>query len=114
MGDGGADDTALRPFDNAEIIINMSVWTGLAELGAFVYRSGHVEVMRRRRDWFADMETYMALWWVPAGTIPTVQDARERLDLLARLGPTAEAFTFRQPFPAPDAASITPVLDTCA
>jgi hypothetical protein len=50
----------------------------------------------------------VALWWVPAGTVPTVAEARERLERLARSGPTAAAFTFRAPFPAPAAATRSP------
>ena len=87
--------------------MNLSVWEGLAELGAFVYRSDHLEIMRRRAEWFDEMETWMVLWWIPAGEIPTIADARQRLDLLASQGPTPDAFTFRQAFPVPDAASVT-------
>ena len=51
------------------------------------------------------MRSYLALWWVPAGTIPTVAEAKERLQLLARSGPTPASFTFRDPFPEPARAS---------
>ena len=98
LGDGTNDATGIRAYPDPRILINMSVWTGLAELGAFVYRSGHLEVMRRRHQWFESLPAYMALWWVPAGQIPSVEEGRDRLDRLTRLGPTAEAFTFRQPF----------------
>jgi hypothetical protein len=38
-----------------------------------------------------------------------------KVETLRRLGPTAEAFTFRDPFPAPDAIDAPqPVLDECA
>jgi hypothetical protein len=61
--------------------------------------------MVQRRQWFEPLpEAYLVLWWVPAGSIPSVGDVAERLDLLRRLGPTPEAFTFRHPFPAPDQA----------
>ena len=97
------DATAIRPFDDDRILVNMSVWESVEALGAFVYGSRHLEVLRRRRDWFAQMSTpILALWWVPAGTTPTVHDAKRRLDVLERLGPTAEAFTFKEPFPPPD------------
>ena len=43
----------------------------------------------------------LVLWWVPAGHLPTVEEAKERLATLEANGPTAEAFTFRHPFPAP-------------
>ena len=59
-------------------------------------------MMPKPRDWFHRMpDPYLALWWLPAGTIPTVAEARGRLELLAAKGPTADAFTFRAPFPEP-------------
>ena len=78
----------------------------LETLRAFVYASRHLEVMRHRRRWFHRMaDPYLALWWVPAGTIPTVAEARERLELLTRDGPGPQAFPFREPFPAPAGAA---------
>jgi hypothetical protein len=60
--------------------------------------------MRRRREWFHKMaELFVVLWWIPAGHIPTVQEAEERLTLLRAVGPSPDAFTFRQHFPPPDA-----------
>ena len=67
----GNNATDLQPFDDALIAINMSVWTDVPSLGAYVYRSGHVQFMRRRREWFEHMDFYMALWWVPVGHEPT-------------------------------------------
>jgi hypothetical protein len=98
--DGNA--TAIRPFEDERLMINMSVWESVDELATFVYRSAHVEVMRRRREWFDHMRLYMALWWVPAGNVPTKSEARERLDHLAEHGPTPFAFTFKVRFPPPD------------
>ena len=43
-----------------------------------------------------------ALWWVPSGHRPSTDEAEERVRHLRRHSPTAEAFTFRQPFPSPD------------
>jgi len=100
VGDG-SDATDIRVFDDPNVLINMSVWTDLASLSAFVYRSGHVEVMRRRHEWFASLSDYLALWWIPAGTLPDIADAKRALNLLAAHGPTLAAFTFRHPFPAP-------------
>jgi hypothetical protein len=47
----------------------------------------------------------IALWWIPAGTRPTVDEAKRRLELLDARGPSADAFTFKVPFPAPDATT---------
>jgi hypothetical protein len=97
------DATALRPLGE-ETLVNLSVWRDVGSLHDYVYRSAHVEIMRRRKEWFEKMrEAYAVLWWVPAGHRPTVAEAIARLDLLRAEGPTAEAFTFRQSFLPPDA-----------
>jgi hypothetical protein len=100
--DGNA--TAIRPFEDERIAVNLSVWESLEALGEFVYASSHLDVLRRRREWFERMdEAYLVLWWIPAGTIPTVEEAKRRLEILRERGPSPRAFTFREPFPPPDA-----------
>jgi hypothetical protein len=99
------DATALRPFEEESMLVNMSVWRDIASLSAYVYNSAHVELMRRRRQWFERMqEAFVVLWWVPKGHRPTVTEAIAKLEILRANGPTAEAFSFRQAFPPPDAA----------
>jgi hypothetical protein len=112
----GNNATDIRPdADDALMAVNMSVWESVAALGAFVYRSDHLGVMRRRAEWFEKLELYMALWWVPAGHRPTVAEGMARIETLRRLGPTPEAFTFKITYPAPDAQEAPPpVLDECA
>ena len=113
----GDDATDIRPFEGDPMMaINMSVWTDLASLGAYVYRSDHVQIMRRRREFFeVPAEAFMTLWWVPAGHIPSIDEAIERLEHFRRHGPTARAFSFREPFPpASTADPVNPVLDECA
>jgi hypothetical protein len=102
--------TAIRALDDERLLVNMSVWRSIEQLAEFVYRSGHVAVMRRRREWFERMRVYVALWWVPAGMVPTVADAELRLAHLRRHGPTPFAFTFKQRFAAAD-AELAPILD---
>jgi len=103
--------TAIRPYpENGNMAVNMSVWKDVDSLRAYVYHSAHVEIMRRRREWFEKMgEAFLVLWWVPKGHRPSVEEAKARLKLLRRKGPTAEAFTFRQSFPPPDAPQASPV-----
>jgi hypothetical protein len=85
-------------------LINLSVWKNIETLRDFVFKSAHVEVWRRRREWFTPMtEAYAVLWWVPAGQPPTVSEAAEKLRHLRQYGPTQQAFTFREAFAAPDA-----------
>jgi len=97
------DATAIRAFDDDMLLLNMSVWESLEELAEFTYRTAHRDVLRRRREWFERFaDAYLVLWWIPAGTLPTVADAKARLEALRRGGASPEAFTFRSPFPAPD------------
>lgn len=93
------DSTAVRVYDDPRIIVNMSVWESLEALHAYVFRSDHRDPLRRRREWFQKLERpHSALWWVPAGEIPTLEEMTRRLDLLARLGPSPQAFTFARAF----------------
>ena len=97
------DATAIRDLDDDMLIVNLSVWESVDALAEFVYRSAHRDVMRRRRRWFEKMlDAYLVLWWIPAGVLPTVSDARSRFETLRRDGPSPDAFTFRSPFPPPD------------
>ena len=93
------DATSIRPTDDDLFLINMSVWSSLEMLRAFVYTTAHVQVLRQRRAWFEQLATsHLVLWWVPAGHIPSVDEALARLERLRRDGPTPAAFTFRAPF----------------
>jgi hypothetical protein len=104
--DGNA--TSVRAFgwdvrDSHGVIVNLTVWTSVEALADFVFAGRHVEIMRRRREWFARAaEAMTALWWVPAGHRPTTDEAEEKIRTLRVHGPTPEAFTFRNPFPPPD------------
>ena len=93
------DATAIRPYGDERIMINMSVWADLESLRGYVFRSAHAAVMRQRQEWFERFEgIYLALWWVPAGHRPTVEEAVSRLGHLQAHGPTPFAFSFQQPF----------------
>ena len=98
--EGNATD--IRPFDDDEILVNMSVWTSIEALRDYVYAGRHLEVLRDRARWFEGAtQRYQVLWWVPAGQLPTIDEARAKLAHLEAHGPSPEAFTFQQPFEAP-------------
>jgi len=93
------DATALRVFDDEWLIVNMSMWASVDALFDYTYKSDHVEIYRRRRDWFSKMDSHhMAMWWVPADQTPTTDDARKKLAYIDAYGPTPHAFTFKQRF----------------
>lgn len=113
-GDGN-NATDLKAYEDPNIAVNMSVWTDMESLAAFAYRNvEHRKIMARRKEWFEKIDFYLALWWIPEGHIPTVEEAKARLELLAQNGSTKDAFTFGRPFPSPDATTATPILDECA
>jgi hypothetical protein len=99
--EGSNNATATQPLGD-DVIINFAVWASRESLWDFVYRSEHLDFLRRRRQWFRPMaEPFLVLWWVPTGHIPPIAEALDRLQRLRREGPTPEAFTFRAPFDPP-------------
>jgi len=94
--------TDLKVEDDPGVIVNLTVWDSPDDLFAFTYRSAHRSVFARRFEWFERWEgPSTTLWWQPAGTIPTIEDAFRRLQILADRGATVEAFTFKQRFAPP-------------
>ncbi|MDX1405679.1 MAG: DUF3291 domain-containing protein [Woeseiaceae bacterium] len=101
------DIEAKQIFGEPNLIFNMSVWESLDALREFVYRSDHASILRQRASWFVPMDRpVFALWWQPAGKIPTILESKHRLDCLHQAGPTEDAFTFRNSFEAPQAQEL--------
>jgi hypothetical protein len=99
QGDEG-NNTYLRPYEDERIIVNMSVWQTVDHLREYVYSTAHADVLKQRCEWFEKFDgVMMALWWIPAGHIPSVNDAKQRLASIEQHGPTAFAFTFKKTFP---------------
>jgi hypothetical protein len=104
------DATAILPYDDPLININMSVWESVEALKDFVYKSGHIAPLRDRLKWFEKpTEAYMAMWWIPAGHIPSVEEAKERLQFRRDHGDSAVVFSFSKPYPQPEAPPSDPV-----
>lgn len=101
-------DPTQREFDDPLVLFNMSVWTSIEALHEYTYATAHSEVYAARRRWFADTKAVvgghaLAMWWIPEGTLPTVDDAKRKLALITAKGPTEEAFSFKKRFPPPAA-----------
>ncbi len=99
LQDEQGDATSIRAFDDPELLVNMSVWKDLGSLKNYVYKSLHVELIRDRDAWFNKMlKAHQALWWIPAGHIPSIEEGKEKLDYLQKHGVSKTAFTFSKPF----------------
>lgn len=102
------DTTEADVFEDERILFNLSVWESIEALEAYVYRSQHVSAVQKRSSWFERApRSPVVLWWIEAGHHPTVQEARQRFDQLWTLGPTVDAFTFRNRYPEPETDSIS-------
>jgi hypothetical protein len=100
--DDNGNSTSVRVLDDDTLLVNLAVWESVDALAAFAYDGAHRDIMRKRRRWFDRMaEPYLVLWWVPSGHEPSVGEAVDRLLHLRTHGPTPEAFTFKDRFPAP-------------
>ena len=96
---GAEINIAQKIFDNPLLLINITLWQDVATLRHFVYKTVHKELIQSREEWFHTMpEMHQVLWWVKAGHIPSIQESKDKLDLLRSQGPTADAFTFAKPF----------------
>ena len=115
LQDDTGNATSIKPFGDDLEIVNLTVWESIEALADFTYRSAHVELLRRRREFFeAPTQPIVCLWWIPEGTIPSVEDAIARLEHLRAHGPTPTAFTFRHRFePGRADAQLGSEHDTC-
>ncbi|MEM8969345.1 MAG: DUF3291 domain-containing protein [Bacteroidota bacterium] len=105
LKDEAGNATNFQVFPNPMTIVNMSVWENADLLKQYVYRSDHAQIMRKRQQWFEKHDgSFMVLWWIPEGHLPTLAEAKQRLELLEKNGETAEAFTFRKMFNPPQLA----------
>jgi hypothetical protein len=96
QGDNG-NNTSLKVSADPLFIVNLSVWSSIQALYNFTYRSDHKTVFKRRHEWFERRgRPNTVLWWQPAGTLPSVEEAMARLERLTELGPTPEGFTFKE------------------
>lgn len=96
------DATSANPFNDEKIIINISVWEDIESLKKFVYQSAHLEFLQRKKEWFTKFKSnHLAMWWIPAGEFPSVDEAVAKLNELQTEGASERVFDFRKPFPKP-------------
>lgn len=103
VDEDGNDATSISVYQDEYIIVNLSVWENIDSLFNFVYNSQHIEVFKRRKEWFEKMpKMHMALWYIENGKFPTAQDAKARLSHLQDHGETPYAFSFKNKFSEQD------------
>lgn len=110
LAEEGNNATSVQLFDHEFYIVNMSVWTSVDALFQFTYATAHVEIFKRRKEWFSKMkDMHMALWYVEAGTIPSTLEGKRRLDYLNANGESPYAFSFKKKFTVEESLDYKPV-----
>jgi Domain of unknown function (DUF3291) len=91
--------TSINPYQDEQVLVNVSVWENIESLENFTYKTFHTEFLKRRKEWFELFgKAYYALWWIPKGHLPTIQEAVDKLDYLQKNGATEAVFNFKDRF----------------
>ena len=93
--DAAQNDGAGVLGGNPRTASTLSVWESAETLGHFVWNTVHKRFWDRRGEWYDETEQTgprLVMWWVPAGHRPTIEEAKARLDHLAREGESDHAF----------------------
>lgn len=105
LQDESGDATDIRVLEDPDIIVNMSVWENIESLKNFMFRTHHIDFLKRKKEWFHNLneESYV-LWWIPVGHTPSIEEAMERLGHLRKHGDSPFAFSFKSNFSAQEAS----------
>jgi len=101
--------TSIKIYDDEYLLVNKSVWVDVDSLFQFAFQSHHLDIFKRRKEWFEKMtQMHMALWFVPEDHRPSVEEATLRLDYLRTHGETPYAFSFEKKFSVNEALNFLP------
>ncbi|WP_420582428.1 DUF3291 domain-containing protein [Reichenbachiella sp.] len=92
---------AETPFEDPMVFVNMSVWKDNEALKAYTYNTVHSYFLKNRKKWSDKMDSHqVVLWWVEQGHIPTLDEAKRKLDQLEKQGSTPSAFGLHEVYQA--------------
>jgi uncharacterized protein DUF3291 len=95
-------DGFFVPFEPERLFYNLSVWNTVSDLQRYVFRTEHAQMLRMKHDWIENSDrAHLAMWWIPAGTLPIIAESSIRLRPLHERGPTPFSFTFSTQYSAP-------------
>lgn len=103
LKDESNNAASFNPYDDEQIIINISVWDNIESLESFTYKTFHTDFLKRRKEWFHKYgKVHYALWWIEKEKYPSIEKCVDRLKFLQENGPTEKAFSFKNTFPKPN------------
>jgi len=87
LKDESNNATALRPFDDPNMLVNMSVWESVEALEQNRRPDKHKQFYNRNGAWFEKLATpHFVMWPIAVGHIPDLTEAKARLERLSRQG----------------------------
>jgi hypothetical protein len=93
LKDASGNATNIPWVGDASMAVNLSVWESVEALEKFVWQTVHTKIYARKGEFFEKMQTpHFVMWWIDAGQIPTLEEAKERLDHLTANGASEFAF----------------------
>ena len=102
LKDDSNNATSINPYNDEQILVNVSVWESIEALEKFTYKTFHTDFLKRRKDWFhAFGKASFAMWWIKKGEFPTIEEAVEKLDYLQKNGASELVFDFKHKFSSP-------------
>jgi hypothetical protein len=95
-GEPGTGNTDSKLGGDPQFIANLTVWESVETLESFVWNTIHRQFYQRRREWFEVLDQmHLAMWWIPMGHRPTLNEAMGRMDHLNRNGDSDHAFGWK-------------------
>ena len=93
--EGGDNATDIEtPYEDKLIFVNMSVWKDYEYLKEYTYKTVHSYFLKNRKKWSDELAGHQAvMWYVAKDHIPTITEAKEKLDLLNQNGSGPNAFS---------------------
>jgi hypothetical protein len=93
LKDESNNATAIRPANDPTMAVNLSVWESVEALERFVWATAHKQFYNRKGDWFEKLSTpHFVMWPIPAGRVPGLAEAMQRLEHLKSRGDSDFAF----------------------
>ncbi|MEM6878320.1 MAG: DUF3291 domain-containing protein [Bacteroidota bacterium] len=97
LKDDEEGDPVDPPFEDSHLVVNMSVWETPRHFINYVYRTDHSKIMGQKKLWFEKMEgPHLAIWWIPSGQFPSLQDGKNMLKTLGQEGPSELVFGMKE------------------
>ncbi len=76
-----------------ETEMTLSVWQNVEQLEYFVWNTVHKQIYLNKDNWFGALDSHhFVMWHIEEGHLPTLEEAKERLDYLDMHGNSDFAF----------------------